>query len=410
MAGWISALVLLGAFASEPKPPPPEGFCVDCHKSQDERRLWIPTSSIAKSAHAHLEGGCVNCHGGEASEPTKRAHDPRLGFRGKPKLEDTPRLCGGCHEQPAFIRRFSAKLSVDQLALYGVSVHGRELAKGNLAVAACTSCHGFHDVKRVTEPDAPTFPSNIADTCGKCHGHKGHAAMVHSKGNPVEDWKAGVHGVAMERGDLSSPTCNDCHGSHGASPPGTADIHFACGQCHVQEATKFMASPHAEAFARLGFAPCVECHGNHRIEPATEALLAPGEDGVCRNCHKTDTAGAKAALALSKTLRAAREAAEAATAVTSAARKVGLSLPETELLEPELRTALSRMRVDVHGMKPDALDEESKKVHALTAKMIAEAESATALLELRRRGHLVFVALVFGLVGVLVLRIRRLEE
>lgn len=410
MAGWISAIVLLGLTASEPQPPPPEGFCIQCHKGQEERRLSVPTSSIAGSVHAVLEGTCVNCHGGLATEPTKRAHDPRLGFRGKPKTEEIPGLCGGCHADAAFIRRFSAKLSVDQLSLYRVSIHGRQLQEGNLAVATCISCHRFHDIKRVSDPDSPVFPTNVADTCGRCHGQMGHAATVHSKRSPVEEWKASVHGKALEKGDLAAPTCNSCHGSHGASPPGTADIHWACGQCHAQESDKFMKSPHAKAYARLGFAQCVECHSNHRVEPASEAMLVPGEGGVCRKCHKDGTPGAEAAAALRKVLTTAREQADAARATVEAARKVGLALPESELLESELHTALSRLRVDVHGFKADALDEESKNLAEITAKMVAEADAATHQLELRRKGHMVFVALVFGLVGILVMRIRRLRE
>ncbi|MBI2375079.1 MAG: hypothetical protein HYV07_13870 [Deltaproteobacteria bacterium] len=411
MAGLISGVLIFGLTFAEPSPPPPEGYCIHCHTQQDERRLAVPTSSIAKSVHAHLEGTCVNCHGGDAREPTKRAHDPRLGFRGKPTTADAPRVCGGCHADAAFIRRFSAKLSVDQLSLYRVSIHGQELERGNLEVATCVSCHRFHDVRHVGDPESPVFPTNVSQTCGGCHGKKGHAATKHSRRNPLEDWSASVHGKAvLEKGDLSAPTCNDCHGDHGASPPGTSDIHLACGQCHSQESAKFMEGPHAEPFDRLGFAQCVECHSNHLVEPASEALLSTTERGVCRKCHKAGTEGAEAAAAMKKILEESRRAADVARTKLMVARTVGLSLPDADVLEAELRTALSRMRVDVHGMEATALDEEAKVVGQLAKRMQASADAATAELELRRKGHVVFVVLVAALVGLILLRIRRLHE
>ncbi|MBI4818864.1 MAG: hypothetical protein HY791_21515 [Deltaproteobacteria bacterium] len=411
MAGWISVVALFGLATAQPGPPPAEGYCIHCHKEQQERRLTVPTSSIARSVHAILEGTCMNCHGGDAREPTKRAHDPRLGFRGKPSVQDVPRVCGGCHADAAFIRRFSAKLPVDQSSLYRVSVHGQELEKGNLEVATCVSCHGFHDVRKVTDPDAPVFPTEVSRTCGGCHGKQGHPAMKHSKRNPFEDWKESVHGKAiLERGDLSAPTCNDCHGDHGASPPGTSDIHLACGQCHSQESEKFMEGPHAEPFERLGFAQCVECHSNHLIEPATEVLLSESELGVCRKCHKSGSPGAEAAAVMRKMLIEAKKRAQVARNKVRIARTVGLSLPDSDLLEAELHTALARMRVDVHGMKSTALDGEFSRVHELTLKMTRVADAATERLEVRRQGHIVFVAMVSVLVGLIVVRIRRLRE
>ena len=62
-------------------------------------------------------------------------------------------------------------------------------------------------------------------------------------------WQQSVHARALvERGDLSAPTCNDCHGNHGAMPPGVESVTFVCGQCHGREASLFRASAKHEGF------------------------------------------------------------------------------------------------------------------------------------------------------------------
>jgi hypothetical protein len=132
-----------------------------------------------------------------------------------------------------------------------------------------------------------------------------------------------VHADALlERGDLSAPTCNDCHGNHGAAPPGLDSVSLVCGQCHAREATLFRASAkragfhqHNEYLADTGgrcdachqapdpqaaltgmhhFAECVTCHGNHSVMRPTVAMLAPLPPYPCAFCHE-DVAGAKGA-------------------------------------------------------------------------------------------------------------------
>jgi len=122
-----------------------------------------------------------------------------------------------------------------------------------------------------------------------------------------------VHAKALlEREDLFSPTCNDCHGNHGANPPGVQSISFVCGQCHGREAEVFRKSPKWEAFqAHNEFLPeageegcaachdalpetahettrfteCSTCHGHHSVMRPTIAMLAPLPETPCDMCH-----------------------------------------------------------------------------------------------------------------------------
>ena len=71
----------------------------------------------------------------------------------------------------------------------------------------------------------------------------------------------------LEKGDMSAPACNNCHGNHGAVPPKTRDISVVCSNCHGREGELLSAR---DAGTRHGFRP-VEA-GRHRAT-LTDAFL-----------------------------------------------------------------------------------------------------------------------------------------
>ena len=98
----------------------------------------------------------------------------------------------------------------------------------------------------------------------------------------------------VKRNDLSAPTCNDCHGNHGAAPPGVGAIANVCGTCHTVFATKFAQSTHSQIFDRS----CVECHSNHEIAQPSDALLGTDKAAICVTCHSDGDNGLKAAASM----------------------------------------------------------------------------------------------------------------
>lgn len=99
-------------------------------------------------------------------------------------------------------------------------------------------------------------PTRVAETCAKCHADKqrmAEYALPDGRPFPTDQfagWSSSVHAAAMrDRGDLSAPTCNDCHGNHGATPPGIGATSFVCGQCHGREAELFRSSAKSHAFS-----------------------------------------------------------------------------------------------------------------------------------------------------------------
>ena len=97
------------------------------------------------------------------------------------------------------------------------------------------------------DPASKVHPLAVADTCGACHADPEHMAgyRLPARGGgdrPIptdqrERYGQSVHAHAMtEKGDLSAPTCNDCHGNHGATPPEVRSVANVCAQCHSRPA------------------------------------------------------------------------------------------------------------------------------------------------------------------------------
>ncbi len=291
--------------AGPPTPTPPSKAvasigCVDCHLALDDARVSPPAKLFADDIHARSGFTCASCHGGDPrAEDQDVAHDPKKGFRGKPSPKDIPALCASCHSDAAAMKHFNPSERVDQLAEYRTSGHGKALLRGDESVATCVSCHGAHGILPVKDVRSPVYPTRVAETCNRCHGDATLMAAHKLPSDVYAKYSKSVHFEAlMKKGDLSSPTCNSCHGNHGAAPPQVASVANVCGTCHTIFAEQFKASPHWEAFAELGLPGCVTCHENHDIVAPTDAFLSTGKDGKCVDCHETGTEGARSAAAM----------------------------------------------------------------------------------------------------------------
>jgi hypothetical protein len=227
------------------------------------------------------------------------AMDPAFGpnpYRGAPAFRDVPEFCGHCHSNPLYMKRFRPDARVDQVEEYWTSGHGEGLRAGNERVANCTRCHGAHDVLRADNPRSSVYPTQVAVTCGGCHADPDWMrGSTDRYGEPlptdqVETWRTSVHAHALHvKGDLSAPTCNDCHGNHGAAPPGLESVTFVCGQCHGREAELFRQSPkhagfteHNEYLTATGHEGCGACHAEP--EPASR-IVSLNALGECTACH-----------------------------------------------------------------------------------------------------------------------------
>lgn len=386
--------------------------CVTCHLALDDARVSPPAKLFADDVHARSGFTCANCHGGDpTTEDMDAAHDAKKGFRGKPKTADIPALCGNCHADAALIKKYNPSQRIDQLSEYKTSGHGKALAKGDTTVATCISCHGAHGILPVKDSRAPVFPTRIAQTCNRCHGDAKLMADHKLPSDVYAKYAKSVHFEALtKKGDLSSPTCNSCHGNHGAAPPQVASVANVCGTCHTIFADQFKQSPHAKAFADMGLPGCVTCHENHEIVHPTDAFLSTGKEGKCGACHDTGTEGARAAAAMYQDITALKTATEQAKAALEREAEAGMLVAKPQFELSKADEALTKARADVHLFRPYEVHQ--TVAGGLTIAVTAKAQAAQLARErnFRRKGLGLSLVLIGLSIAALVAKIRTLPS
>lgn len=411
-AAALLALGLAAAAGGESPDAPAPVACVDCHLALDDSRMTPPAKAFAEDVHARAGLTCASCHGGDPkAEDQEVAHDKRKGFRGKPTALQIPSLCGDCHADAARMRQFNPSLRVDQLSEYRTSGHGKKLAQGDATVATCQSCHGAHGVMPVKDSRSPVYPTRVAETCNRCHGD---APLMTAHGLPSDvhaKYTRSVHFEAMtKKGDLSAPTCNSCHGNHGAVPPQVDSVANVCGTCHTTFAEQFRQSPHREAFAEMGLPGCVTCHENHEILHPTDAFLSEGTESKCASCHEAGSAGARAAAQMYDDLRRLeRETSEARRALRQEA-EAGMEVSKVEFELARADEALTKARANVHLSQASVVRKAAAEGLAIAGTGKAAAARVRGEREFRRKGLFVSLGLIMVAIAALVAKIRTLDR
>ena len=407
------ALLFAGgvATASAQQPAPVTG-CQTCHAGQSSAVLSTPARDFGGS-DVHREHGftCVDCHGGDPAATDKAAAKAAsTGFKGKPSGARIIEVCARCHSDAALMRKYAPKQRVDQAAEYATSVHGQQLAKGDTKVATCISCHGAHGVRPVSDAQSPVYPLNVAATCTKCHADAEHMKGYTRAGSPLptdqlEKYKKSVHYKAMvERNDLSAPTCNDCHGNHGAAPPGVDAIANVCGTCHTVFASKFALSTHSQIFDR----GCVECHNNHDINQPSDAMLGTGQGAVCATCHSDNDNGFKAAASMRDGIDKLKAAIAHSQEEVARVENSGIDMGEESLSLREASNHLTLARTEMHAFNPKPVEAILTEGLTLTAKVDEAAQKGQREVSFRRRGLAISLAFIILVVIALQLKIKRL--
>lgn len=412
------ALALPASLAAGPPPgsvgSPGEAArdtCVECHQALDEPRLHDPAAVAEEDIHHRQGVTCAGCHGGDATaDDPDEAMDPRRGFVGKIAVGSIPSICGACHADAAFMLRYGPNIPTDQLAQYRTSRHGQALATGATDVATCASCHGAHGIRQAGDARSPVYPTRIVDTCGACHADAAHMRPYGIAGDEVAKYKTSVHYAALvERNDLSAPTCNDCHGSHGATPPGIESVANVCGTCHATQQDLFDSSPHKEAFVLMEQPACETCHSNHAIVPPSDDWLDIGADGVCAQCHSADDPGGKAAGAIHATLTTTTALLGAAAERVRELDEAGMLMEAAEVQLEEAHQAVVLARNAVHTVSLAAVTERTGEVGKAANAALEQAREAEAELRYRRRGLAISLVLILLAMTALVLKLRQMN-
>ena len=272
--------------------------CVDCHADLAKAELPHPeklarvdcsschTDQVAlykQSAHAAARAGgsdvaatCANCHG---MHDIKGGKDPQS----RTYHLNIAATCSSCHGNRDVIAKGHIAAG-DVAAPFADSIHGKALRKSGLLVApTCSDCHGPHDIRKKADPASRVAMANVPATCGKCHEGIAH------------QFAGGIHASLLAKGRDGAPACQTCHTSHAiqqaGSPQWQLTVVSQCGTCHEDKLKTYRDTFHGQV-TKLGFravAACADCHGNHRILPASDPAspIAPANlVQTCGKCHQ----------------------------------------------------------------------------------------------------------------------------
>lgn len=183
--------------------------CVDCHGAHQMRKGFDP---VARVSRRHIPETCGACHTEEAKVYAGSVHGQALASGN----EDAP-VCTNCHGEhdimnpkdprspvaPANVSaqvcspchssmRLSAKYGIrsDRFKTFSNTYHGLAIRGGDVSVANCASCHGFHDVRRSSDPLSRVNKANLQATCGQCHpgaDARFAAGKVHVTGSEADE-------------------------------------------------------------------------------------------------------------------------------------------------------------------------------------------------------------------------------
>lgn len=404
------AFLLLGMIFCGTVSAQAQNTCLDCHGSLDPP-LQVTAEQFAQDIHSQKGLTCASCHGGDPTKADMDAMNKKAGFRGKIERKAVPELCGRCHADGAFMRKYNPSLRTDQLSQYKTSVHGKLFAKGDTKVAVCIDCHGVHGLRPASDTRSKVHPLNIAQTCSRCHSD---AAYMQGYGIPADQfakYNTSVHHDALAvRGDLSAPTCTTCHGNHGAAPPGVDSVQNVCSKCHVFQDQMYEKSTHKAAFQSAGLPGCVVCHGNHGIDHPTDAKLGTGPQAACMNCHTPGDVCDQARAAMLNDLTRLDDANKGADKLLNLAESSGMEVSQARLDQDQARDALTKARVTIHSFKPELVEQDIQEGLKIAAKNLQAGQAALAERDYRRKGLGFALLFIFLTVLGLFLYIRKIES
>ncbi|MCF7800869.1 MAG: cytochrome c3 family protein [Candidatus Marinimicrobia bacterium] len=249
--------------------------CSICHEAQGEDfRHSIHGELIVKNDPNGPT--CTECHGDHSVQGRANPESPIF-------PTNIPNLCGNCHRTGHEAAERYEGTEKDIVFNYIESIHGKGLLKSGLTVTAtCTNCHTAHREQPVSNPNSSVHPTNIADTCGKCH-----------MGVEATFLKS-IHSPLVSQTDERLPVCSTCHSAHTISRTDQEGFKLQmmtqCGQCHKAVTESYFDTYHGKV-SQLGYtktAKCYDCHGAHDILPPEDANSRLSRQNVvetCKSCH-----------------------------------------------------------------------------------------------------------------------------
>lgn len=380
--------------------------CASCHTMMGIPRITEPAEAFVDDIHAKVGLGCKDCHEGSGT-----SSDPHAGFRSAPERADIPELCGRCHSDAGYMRQYDPGLRVDQVTEYWSSTHGRLLREENDPnVATCVSCHPAHSIRPPEDLESSVNPRNVVQTCANCHADAELMAPYGIPTDQVSEYTRSVHGqLLLVQGEVAAPACNDCHGNHGAQPPGVSSVRNVCGQCHALMADYFTQSGHQANFELLGFPGCSTCHEHHAVQPATFAALTMRSARVCPQCHMPDDPRGDAFVEMALLIDSLHLTAARSRDVLLRAEDLGMEVEQAMFDLDGVNSVLHRALGNIHTFDVEAVGEATAEGQELALASMEIGQAALAEHKFRRMGLALSSAIILLLIGALVMKIKEID-
>jgi predicted CXXCH cytochrome family protein len=267
-----------------------------------------------------------------------------------------------------------------------------------------------HGIRAIDDPLSSVYPSNVAETCSKCHASADYMSGLGIPSDQYAKYKTSVHAQALyDKQDLSAPTCNDCHGNHGATPPGIASVANVCGQCHARQAELFQTSPHKAAFDQKDLAECITCHSNHAINKPSDRLIGTTPGTLCINCHNPGDKGFVAAGQMRSRIDELIASLGRSTEILDRAERAGMEVSKPKFELKGAIDALTHARVLIHSSSTTEVDKVIAPGLEVSAKGYEAGTAALAERRFRRQGLAISLVFILFLAGLVYLKLRQIE-
>ncbi len=197
--------------------------CFHCHSKE--------VNDFQKSIHFNKDISCTDCHGGDIqiSGDVVSIDVMHTNFTGAPSRINMTEFCSRCHAEVTRI--------------YEESIHWQKLKEGRMEAAACTDCHGIHNILSSKDPGSQTYSEKIPLMCANCHENqtKMQAWYYGISTDRFDTYKKSYHYKAYVSGGEVLATCSDCHENHDTRPESDpksainpANLPATCGKpdCH----------------------------------------------------------------------------------------------------------------------------------------------------------------------------------
>lgn len=371
--------------------------CLVCHA---EKR-----NAFMQGVHSQRGIKCADCHGGDPTSDTLPfAH--RGNFIGKPTKVQTVALCGSCHSSPNRMRPYG--IPTGQVAEFSASQHGKLLLqRHDTAAPTCIDCHDAHTIRRPDDARSTVYPTNIPETCGRCHSDTLRMAKYDIPTDQLERFRKSAHGRALlQDQNFAAPACLGCHGAHSALPPTVREVAAVCGRCHVSVDDAFEQGPHGAA-ARAGrMSGCLGCHQNHDTERVPPDRIASS----CTKCHATGTHAYSVGEEIEKSATQAATDLQLAKDAIARLQRSGRQVGEAEFRYAAAVTAFDQIGEAQHALDLTLLEQHVRTVRSTSRDIQAMVDAVNE----HTWEHQLFLGVVWFLalsgIALAWLTLRRLER